>query len=254
MKAVISSDWHGDFTTAGVSRFREVEAAAMHTAHYAMKEQAGLYIFAGDLAETEGPGMLRTIELAVRVATYLNTYHIRSLWLTGNHDVIEDGHRTSNLNPLRDVPGAVLADRPMLERYANKDNISRFKFAGELNPRDLPKRELIINVLALPFTPRTHDYDPAAFVREHAHEKVHLVVGHLMIEGIGAGSETRDMPRGRNVFLPVAEIKQAWPNAVIVQGHYHTQQVFNGVHVVGSLVRLLQVEAGNTPGFLGIDL
>lgn len=239
MNVVLSSDWHGDWTTLGIPRFDEVAAAAEHTVDYAISTKAGLYVFGGDLAETEGPGMLRTLELAVRLATKLNAAGIPSLWLTGNHDVIEDGRCTSNLTPLRDVPGATLADAPVRIAY------------GQPSARS---GSAAIRVLALPFTPRTHSYDPAAFVREHAHEAIHLVVGHLMLEGIGPGSETRDMPRGRDVFLPVREIREAWPNAVIASGHYHTRQVFNGVHIPGSLCRLMQVEANNPPSFLEMHL
>lgn len=248
MKVVCSTDWHGDWTTFGVPRFDEVARAANHTADEALRLRAGLYVFAGDLSEPEGPGMLRSLELLVSLASRLWRQHIPLLALTGNHDVMEDGLRTSNLTPLRDVPGVVLADRPQLDKFGTRSKPGSFVTGGGGEPGQ------IITVCSLPFTPRTHGYDPRAFVREHASEHVDLVVGHLMLEGIGPGSETRDMPRGRDVFLPVKEIREAWPNAVILNGHYHTKQVFNGVHLPGSLCRLMQVEADNEPSYAVMDL
>ncbi len=238
MRVVVSTDWHADWTTLGVPRFDEVAAAAEHTVSEAIRLRAGLYVFAGDLAETEGPGMLRALELAVRLAGRLNQAGIGSLWLTGNHDVIEDGLATSNLTPLRDVPGAMLVDAPCVDMF------------GEYLHKPGPS----LRVACLPFTPRSHGYSPEAFVREHANNPIDLVVGHLMLEGIGPGSETRDMPRGRDVFWPTKEIHECWSGAVCVGGHFHRKQVFDGVHLPGSLVRLMQVEASNEPSYLVVDL
>jgi hypothetical protein len=238
VKVIITGDWHGDWSTLGLPRFNEVERAVMHTVSEAIRLRAGLYVFTGDLAETEGPGMLRTLELAVRAASELWRQHIESFWLTGNHDVIEDGQGTSNLTPLRDVPGATLVDRPQVIRVGQRDE--GMPIVGKK----------LIEVACLPFTPRTHGYSPAEFVREKRAREPDLVVGHLMLEGIGPGSETRDMPRGRDVFWPIEEIAACWPNALKVGAHYHRRQVFRGVHLPGSLCRLMQVEASNEPSYL----
>ncbi len=241
MKVVVSSDWHGDWVTAGAPRFAEVAAAAHQSVDHAIalsrKHRDVAYVFCGDLAETEGPGMLRTIALAQECAGELAAYAIPSYWVTGNHDVIEDGLGTSNLTPLKGYGGSAVEviDRPIV--------FSK----GYERP---------FNLAFLPFTPHTHDYDPAAFVREAAKKFPHVdaVFGHLMLEGIGPGSETRDMPRGRNVFWPTEVIAECWPKALLVGGHYHVAQVFSRVNVVGSLARLTRGEVGSTPQFLEIGL
>ncbi len=231
MKVVITGDWHGDHYTAGVPRFDEIAKAVDVTVRAAVDMKAGLYIFDGDLAEVDGPGMLQTLALAVGVAKDLNQRGIPSIWLTGNHDVIEDGLGTANLTPMAEVEGAELVDSPRFVDIAGK------------------------RIACLPFTPRTHNYDPRAFVRENAnYQHIDLVVGHLMLEGIAAGSETKDMARGRDVFWPLAEIRECWPGAVCVAGHYHEAQVYQGVHVVGSLARLTRSEIHNTPSYLVVDL
>ena len=106
------------------------------------------------------------------------------------------------------------------------------------------------DVLALPFTSRAHAYDPAEAVRQNGTDAPALVLGHLNIEGIEPGSETADFPRGREVFLPVPLIRERFPNATIACGHYHRRQVFQGVHIPGSLARLTFGEEENEPGFL----
>ncbi len=92
------------------------------------------------------------------------------------------------------------------------------------------------------------------FVRANAHRPVEVVLGHLMVEGIGPGSETMDMARGRDVFLPVEEIRKAWPEAVIVNGHYHEAREFNGVHFPGSLARLTRSDIAHQPGYLTVEI
>ncbi len=96
----------------------------------------------------------------------------------------------------------------------------------------------------------------AHLIEQGALENPHVdaVFGHLMLEGIGPGSETRDMPRGRNVFWPTEVIAECWPKALLVGGHYHVAQVFSRVNVVGSLARLTRGEVGSTPQFLEIGL
>ena len=253
MKVVISSDWHGDWHTAGVARFDEIAKAVDVTARAAVEMKAGLYIFAGDLAEVDGPGMLQTLALAVGVAKDLNQRGIQSIWLTGNHDVIEDGLGTSNLTPMAEVEGAELVDAPRVIPFAER--APPMPFGDEARAKYLTGNAPgVKRVACLPFTPRTHNYDPREFVRTYGGATPDLVVGHLMLEGIAAGSETKDMARGRDVFWPLAEIKEYWPGAVLLAGHYHEAQVYQGVHVVGSLARLTRSEIHNTPSYLVVEI
>ena len=245
MKAVVCGDAHGDWSTLGVPRFDEVARAMDFSVDVAIRERASFYVFTGDLAETEGPGMLRTLQHAVYCAQRLWTSKVQSFWLTGNHDVIEDGLCTSNLSPIRDVHGASLIDRPCVISVVDANGPS-----GGGATR-------CCTLAFLPFVPRSHGYDPAAFVRgaySLSDDAPRLVAGHLMLEGIGPGSETRDMPRGRDVFLPLKTIRECWPQAVLVGGHYHEKQVYRGVHLPGSLARLTKAEAHNEPSLLVVDL
>jgi len=233
MKILVTSDWHGDATTAGVERYEDVEAAALEVLDAAIND-AGLvdaFFFLGDLTDPDPPRCWRAAELAIRIAKELHTAGIPSVWLTGNHDVLEDGNGSHTLQPLKATGFGWVVDGPGVSSV-----IPGIKF------------------LALPFVARSNNYDPIEVVKRSAGESVQLVVGHLNVEGIEPGSESSEFARGRDVFLPLAQIKQAWPNAVVCNGHYHRPQEYHGVHVPGSLVRLTRAEANNTPGYLMIEV
>ncbi len=233
MKIIFSSDWHGDVHTQGVDRYPEIEVGAMESVNYAVRVEADLYIFCGDLADPHNPRSHRASALAHKaVDTLKDDGGITSAWLVGNHDVVEDGSGSSVLDSLGEV--AVLFSSPV------------YWMLGGLK----------LNVVALPFTPTSHNYDPVEFIGgvQITNDYPILVIGHLNLKGITAGSETIDMPRGRDVFWPVDEIKAKWPNAIMVGGHYHERQVYKGVQIIGSMARLTYGEGDNNVGFLEMEI
>lgn len=251
MKIVHTTDWHPDASTAGYARFHDVEQAVQSSVDHACTlksqgERVG-YLFTGDLL-TNDPSldvMVRCTCLAQRAGRQLSESGIPSWWMAGNHDVFEDGLGTTAVDTLEGEYAYVIKS-PM---------------ALMIEPGKL--------MLLLPFTPMSHSYDPKAWVESVVpgaqmvfydpkapleavaqEAQVVLVAGHLMLEGIGPGSETTDMPRGRDVFFPIDLVRKRWPNALMANGHYHRQQVYNGVHIPGSLAVLTRGELGNRPGYL----
>ncbi len=226
---VIVSDLHGDSSTAGFPRFSDVEEALWQSVEYATEKKADGFIFAGDLITNDPPLelMLRNILLCQRVRRRLSRDGIPSFWIPGNHDVFESSQSITAVDPI-EGEGAVVIKSPAI----------------------------IDNILFLPFTCFLKNYDPEAECRRLAefNPNVKMVVGHLNVEGISFGSETTDFPRGRDVFLPVATIKELFPKALILNGHYHKRQLFNGVQIIGSLVPLTRGEVTNQPGFLDVTV
>lgn len=250
MKVLITSDWHLDWTTAGMNRFDDVFAAVNDTVQVAKRLKVDAFIFTGDLTNPDSLRAHAASEVAVLVAATLwNDHGIMSRWVVGNHDVVESGSPTRlPLHTLASVRALEHAFGSTCVRVYDAPTVERF---GDLA------------IVALPFVPRSHAYDPAEFVREvgvglgmpEVEEGASvLVLSHLNIEGIESGSETTDMPRGREVFLPLADIRKRWPDAVIVNGHYHKRQTFNGVQIPGSLERLTFGEEANEPGFLIVEV
>ena len=238
MKIVITSDWHLDAHTLGVERFGDVEAAATRVVQHALDVKADAFFFLGDLCDPDAPNLIRCVTAAQDLAMMFdNGEGNESVWVAGNHDVLEDGRGTTVLDPLDALGDSVwVIEEPVC-----------FELCGGKLP-----------VVVLPYTPLSHTYDPEFELRKIAAERdakaVKVVATHLMLQGIQAGSEESDFPRGRDLFFPVELARELFPNAVFVAGHYHFAQTYQGVHIPGSLARLTRADASNQPGFLEIDV
>lgn len=238
MKIVITSDWHLDAITDGVQRDEEINRLVDHSVKVAIEEGAALYIFVGDLCNPDGWNAIRAMAKSIEVALKLNDHDINSVWVAGNHDVSEDGLGTTTLTPLAaaDVAAQVF-EQP-----------GEFIFNG---------KNMDLHIVGLPFTPASHKYDPEVTVKKMSKPKLGtptLVLGHLNLKGIAAGSETKELARGREVYWPVDVVKKKWPGCVMIGGHYHYAQEFEGIHIVGSLARLRHDEEDHNPSIMILNL
>ena len=230
MRICIISDVHLDRITCGKSRFDDIWMSVLGPT---LGPKYDLLLFLGDWADPDNSRSLRSSEYAVKYAKLLDK--TPSIWITGNHDVTEDGFGTSVLSPLKASGIATVVDSPTVIQTVAWD----------------------FQLVALPYTPRVRAYDPGEFVKEAAAKlnprKQTIVIGHLDLEGITPGSEITEMPRGRQVFWPLREIAEHIPNAKCFGGHIHNRSIFEKdgctVHVVGSLSRLSFSEEKNTPGY-----
>jgi DNA repair exonuclease SbcCD nuclease subunit len=238
VKLLATSDWHGDWTTRGISRFDEVECAAHHTVATAMEQNVDAYLFLGDLCDPDsGSSVFRVVALAVEVARRLADAGIPSVWLAGNHDVIEDGSGQTTLTPLRALAHGLVhvVEHPGVVKRAGHPHIA-----------------------CLPFTASSHGYDTAGeAARLIGGQTDAIVVSHLTVPGMQPGEETTEMPRGREVLYPFEATRRV---SVRLSGHYHRRQSFvpkDGgppIEVVGSLARLTFAEEKNEPRFLLIEV
>lgn len=216
MKIMVTSDWHLDAVTAGVSRFDEISNKAMCIANAALDEGVDMFAFLGDLCDPGAYRPSRCLKSAILIAEILAMHKVPSRWLTGNHDVIEDGHGSHMLMPMQGCmnPLIQIKDEPSVELFKG------------------------VQLVWLPYTPSIKAYDPAEFIKTTVPGIDAVVFGHLWIGGIVPGSETHDLGRGRSVYLPIEEIKEHFDTVTICNGHYHEQQEFNGVYIPGSIERL----------------
>jgi DNA repair exonuclease SbcCD nuclease subunit len=237
MRIVIASDFHGDWFTDGYERLDDLEEAAHAVLVEACK--ADVFMFLGDLTNPYSKNVHHAVRVAVGMASQLNTRNVVNYWLTGNHDVIEDGDRVSHtLLALKNLHHGLtkVIDEPLSIMLTHGKRL-----------------------IALPFVAPSIAYDPAAFIHschkitEEFDERV-LIAGHLNIEGIEPGSETTDMARGRDIFFPLEAVEECYPKALLFNGHYHERQVFKRINIPGSLLRLTHGEETNNPGFLVVEL
>jgi DNA repair exonuclease SbcCD nuclease subunit len=257
VKFLFVSDVHADWVTYGVSRYEEIAKSMHETVAVAIEEEVDAYFFLGDLSDPEdGIAALRSLGLAMGCALELGEAGVQSFWLTGNHDVIENGRGESVLSPMAAMghPLVELIDAPLFDVRNDRSG-----------------QKAAWNLIALPFTASSHGYDPAAFVEacgrqlsapRHAaqSELPTIVVGHMThIPGVQPGEETKEMPRGRETAFPLDAVAAIKGTKFVANGHYHRQQKFvadNGleIHIPGSLARLTMGEERNEPGYLLVEI
>ncbi len=253
MRFVVSSDWHADWMTHGVDRGVEIQHAVDTTVEAAIAQEADAYVFSGDLCNPDsGAGTLRAVELAIKTAMTLQRAGIPSLWLSGNHDILENGTGDTTLSPMRSLH----ADVHVFE-------------TGQTKPVKLGKRWL--EVLALPYPSATKPYDFEEVLGFHEHfaparpnidSAPLLVLSHLTVPGVQPGEEAGEMARGRDVVYPIERVLKLITRGnrvgLLLQGHYHRQQSLNyggiHMHIPGSLARLTFGEEFHRPGFLVVDI
>jgi Calcineurin-like phosphoesterase len=252
VRLVVISDPHADSILFGLSRFGEVERAMLASVRTAIARKADAWICLGDLTNPDsGSSAFRCARLALQCAIRLHEAGIRSMWIAGNHDVIEDGSGETTLEPLRALGasrGVDVYDRP--EWTA-------------LGPTGLSPTEGTVPCLVLPYTASSHPYDPEEYVRgtwDKATKGCRYVVvlEHMDVFGAVLGEETVDMARGRRLTYPREVIEQiaAERNQQVIQlgGHLHLRQRVGGLQIVGSPVRHAFGERMNDPGFLTVDV
>jgi DNA repair exonuclease SbcCD nuclease subunit len=252
VKILVTSDWHLDAVTSGVARFDEVARAVEHCIETAQQERVDYWFFLGDLCDPDAQRAPRCAAFAIQTAAKLAMeYGIPSLWLTGNHDVIEDGSGSSTLAPLAAAAAAIPLRVPMgstgvLEAVRVFDRPIATRLAEG------------VTFIALPFVPRCAAYDPVKFIEsvaERAPCPGLIVAGHLNVAGITPGSEADEFARGRDVWLPIDAIRERWPDAIVMNGHYHGRYVAQGdVLIPGSPARFTHGEAGNSPGCMIVEV
>lgn len=231
-KFFITSDWHLDAVTAGVSRRREVHDAVQEIVERARIEGAG-FIFAGDLCDPDALDSHRHTAAAVKIAMQLGagSPRVQSLWMVGNHDIVEDGHQTTTLSPLAAMGAEVIA------------NHTRLSFGD-------------FTIGMLPYTAKTHPYDPTVVVCEWSTwgPLPDVVIGHLDCAALQPGSETDTMARGRHIEWPLAALAQHVPGATLIGGHYHRGQQKGPLHIIGAPARFNFGESDHEPGYLSVEI
>lgn len=235
MKLLITSDWHGDWFTAGVSRYSEIEDSAMETCEAAVKHNVDAFVFSGDLANPdEGGHTLRAIALMARVVSHLSEQKKRCILIAGNHDVSHDGTGMTSLSPLKWIEDVFVVETPTVIYVKPREALLALPYpsSSKVTPEDLS--ELVTKIY-----PRDA-------------EKV-AVVGHLTVPGAEVGDETTDMARGRDVTFPLAATAMAHAR---INGHYHKRQVTpEGIIIPGSLARLnFGTEERNEPSYLIVEV
>lgn len=218
MRICLTSDWHIDATTAGRPRLRELHS-------YIDRVVAGgpydWVFFLGDAADPGGRLAARYGYEMIKAAGRLHEVASKgSVWIAGNHDVIETDEAFTTLSPLR-AHAEVVSGMHVYERPAFVELSDAF------------------GLMVLPYVSRAFEmtdeyhasigeaYGAAAEHRDRGSAAWRGVIGHLSVPGAAMGSESEEMARGRDVDFPRMDIARIEPTFV-ANGHYHFPQVVKG--------------------------
>ncbi len=232
-KILLTTDWHLDAVTAGKPRLDEACAHIEELIAVLEREAIDVVAFLGDAFD---PGqMLGPVYgdvLSRAAGRFASSARMGTIFIAGNHDVVETSEPRSTLSPLAGiqpwVDGLFVAERPAVHdvgdvRFLLLPYVSRA--AAKANPGDLESA-----------------FERCS-VKARSGKKL-VVLGHMTIPGAVMGSESQELSRGRDLNLPsLAELE---PD-LVANGHYHRHQVvrYGGVDVVipGSPLRFTFGEA-----------
>ncbi len=242
MKFLLSSDWHVDATTAGVERFEDLDAYVEKLLERLDVGDIDVFVFLGDAFDPGSPHESRWASKFARAARAINERtRIGSIWLAGNHDVLEISEKG--------IPVTTLST---IKAMTDNNGDTFINSSGVLRVVELPEcievgvGDKRVAVLALPYVARSvmsgtpyAEAEASAFDLARAignDDGPVLVFGHLSFNGMTPGSEA-EMLRGRDVMFPLEQVLQLRPTFV-ANGHYHAREVINRggltIQIVGS--------------------
>lgn len=270
MRLLLTSDWHLDAITGGHDRWPELDAYLHEIERAIEKHNVDVLAFLGDAFD---PGTSQEARWHAEIMGWAYRLTLKleaSIWIAGNHDVLE----TSNAGQ----PCTILSPLARIVEEANQDPhglpsdvLSRIHVIE--TPRvvqvELSSRNERLAIVGLPYMARAiASADPDAYgvaidAAKHmgADGWPSVVLGHLMLEGMVPGSET-EMLRGRDIPLPIREIGELNP-ALVANGHYHRREVVRrsyddkhiDVQIVGAPVHMTFGERDDgARGFLIVEV
>lgn len=226
MKLLVTGDLHMDTVTAGVRRLPEVEGFVEGVIEGIKRENVDLALFLGDYFN---PGTMRSHELTTTLTKWAARIDelVTSVWIAGNHDVVETSEGWTTISPLTLGSGKrarVVAEKPISVGILGSDGLKW------------------VTVLCLPYVARsaqTPNLHADAIEKTEAVGPI-VVVSHLTVPGAVMSSESTEMSRGRDTDFPVERVAKLKP-ALVFNGHYHRAQTVDvgpfKIHCPGSPLR-----------------
>ncbi len=272
MRLLLTSDWHLDAITGGHDRWPELERYLIAIENAIAEHRVDVVAMLGDVFDPGTSQEARWHMELLRWAYRLTAQCEATIWIAGNHDILEtliDGQPLTVFSPLAAlVREAALAPGSMPSDVLGRIHVVETPTLVQLDfvpTRSETTERHRCAIAALPYMARAvAQDDPGGYeivldAAKHASTEGTpvVVLGHLMLEGMVPGSEG-EMLRGRDVALPVAAIEEVRP-ALVANGHYHRREVVRrgalDVHIVGAPVHMTFGERDDGDrGFLIVEV
>lgn len=227
---VWASDFHLGLQTDDIDRTEEIMEVITFIFKHAVKIKADFVVLGGDIFDNNTPSE-RLIALFISALNILQG--IRVFVMVGNHDIIAGHKRRSCLSFIRKLayPNLKLVDDIKTVRMWKQTEVGDVYFTF------------------LPFMAKAHlkpayrsvqqyvDVQAKKIQRKMHTDAQHYVFSHLMPPDCVAGSEQFML---KKVDLMVPKVFAQWKllqcKPIIINGHVHTRQSIDNIHVVGSQV------------------
>ncbi len=204
-KILAFSDLHLDARTCNVVRFDELSGQLERIKEIAVAERVDTVVFCGDACDPDSQMTIKCIERLAEFAYVLGHQSVKTIWMNGNHDVVQDGYGTSTLSPL--------------------------EWAHDLS-FVIAEPALHDGVGFLPYPSQSKLFD-LDIVIKHFPNNQSLIFGHLNIDGVAGHSESNEMARGIKHYWPAEAIAKHCPGAMLIGGHYHVGEAHVVKHKLG---------------------
>lgn len=254
MKILMFSDIHCDASTAGQSRFDEVDAFMAEVVKRCEAGDIDVAMFLGDAYD---PGTLddpRWAAAVLRWAVSIDKVCKKgSVWIAGNHDVVDATDRGGAVTTLSALRALTELFEEGSELMLHVSELPEFYVFGNCGVLTLPYVSAAVQRLDIYKSGVHAAFERAQGYRESFPEHALVVAGHLSFDAMHPGSET-EMPRGRDVMFPVQRVKALNPSFV-ANGHYHKREVITrlgqAIQIVGAPLRFTFGEKDDGPrGYL----
>jgi DNA repair exonuclease SbcCD nuclease subunit len=223
LKIIATSDWHFDAVTAGKPRLREFFDYREKLVEVIRKEKPALLAVGGDFFDPGGMNAHKYTSILLETVSILNEVAVEgggvSVWIAGNHDVVETSEGFTTLSPLvYALEGGFSSGSD--RNY--KPNVFERPGLVEFSQRGKGREEF--QVLALPYVAKSFGFDWSSVNRFAVNPRnlPLIVLGHLTVPGAIMGTESKEMARGRD--LEMVDLEPFDPK-VIINGHYHAAQI-----------------------------
>lgn len=227
-----TSDLHLGLKTEGVSRDAEIYSI-LDDVIEECRAQSAILVLGGDIFNHNSPS---EEEIKAFIDNFLNKLEgITTFIMVGNHDVI---HSPENTSCLSFIP-SVVKNYPSSFKIRLIDDVSSVKIEANTYITFLPymTKSTLISLGKEKYEPQEYINQKSKLIFDKLPDHFnHIVFSHLNVKGAKAGSEESLLKKAM-VYLPpcfTEQVSEAKRLPKIIQGHLHSKDLINNIHIVGS--------------------
>lgn len=240
LKIVWISDCHIGMRIDGLDQTPDIieviKQAVLKAKEYQDEGHETLLVFGGDIFDSNSPTEAQ-IGSFITILALIKAYGLTTYVMVGNHEARANPERLSCLSFIKDAsigfPSVTLVEDIDMMEYGQSIN-------GKLFLTFLPHvSKALVEKKKLKASPQEYIEQKLDKILKKVERQKgdHIIFSHLNVKGAHGGSEENLLQRS-DVYLPnsVTENCLSGIKPIIIQGHIHSRQQVDNIHIVGSPV------------------